>query len=263
MHGEVLASSTQSELYRNVPIMYTWDDHDFGPNDCDRTNPARRAAHKVYRETVPHYDLRGDDAPLYQAFTMGRARVIVVDTRSERDPRRQLRPSMLGEKQKRWLLDQLTDASKKHPLVFLVQGVPWIAQTGRTADGWAPYCDERREIAKHIDSLDLTPRLVMLSGDAHMLAIDDGRHSNYATDGCGDRRSRRGFPVFQAASFDRMGSIKGGPYAPGTPQPGRGHFGLVTVTDDGGDTIKVQLSGRDKANRELMGLDVKVQVVVE
>ena len=185
----------------------------------------------MYRETVPHYELAGgDETPLYQAFTMGRVRVIVVDTRSERDPRRQLRPSMLGEKQKKWLLGQLSDAAKKHPLVFLVQGVPWIAQTGKTADGWAPYCDERREIAKHIDSLDLTQRLIMLSGDAHMLAIDDGRHSNYATDGCGYSEIAKGFPVFQAASFDRMGSIKGGPYSPGDAaagprplRPGHGH----------------------------------------
>jgi alkaline phosphatase D len=140
--------------------------------------------------------------------------------------------------------------------------VPWIAQTGKTGDGWARYCDERREIAKHIDSLDLTPRLVMLSGDAHMLALDDGRHSNYATDGCTFSEIARGFPVFQAAAFDRRGTIKGGPYSPGFPVPGPGHFGLVTVTDEGGDTIRVQLSGRDLRNSELMGLDLKIPVVV-
>ena len=261
--GRVLSSSTQSQLYRNVPIDYIWDDHDWGPNDSDRTNPARRSAHRVYRETVPHYDLDGDEAPLYHTFTIGRARFIVLDTRSARDPRRAVRPSMLGAKQKQWLLEQLADASKDSALVFLVQSVPWIAATGKTADGWAPYCDERREIAKQIDSLDLTQRLVMLSGDAHMLALDDGRHSNYATDGCGFSPIAKGFPVFQAASFDRRGSIKGGPYAPGFPRPGRGHFGLVTVTDEGGDTIRVQLSGRDLRDQELMGLDIKVPVIVK
>jgi alkaline phosphatase D len=260
--GRVLSSSTQSHLYRSVPIDYVWDDHDWGPNDSDRTNPARRSAHRVYRETVPHYDLDGDESPLYHAFTIGRARFIVLDTRSARDPRRSVRPSMLGAKQKQWFLEQLADASKKYPLVFLVQSVPWIAETGKTADGWAPYCEERREIAKQIDSLDLTQRLVMLSGDAHMLALDDGRHSNFATDGCGFSRIAKGFPVFQAASFDRRGSIKGGPYAPGFPQPGRGHFGLVTVSDEGGDTIRVQLSGRDLRDQELMGLDLRIPVVV-
>jgi hypothetical protein len=95
-----------------------------------------------------------------------------------------------------------------------------------------------------------------------MLALDDGRHSNFATDGCGYSQIAKGFPVFQAASFDRRGSIKGGPYAPGIPVPGRGHFGLVTVTDDGGDTIRVQLSGRNFRDQELMGLDLKIPVVV-
>jgi alkaline phosphatase D len=261
-YGRVLASPTQSQLYRSVPIDYVWDDHDWGPNDSDRTNPARRSAHRVYRETVPHYDVDGDESPLYHAFTLGRARFIVLDTRSARDPRRSARPSMLGPKQKQWLFDQLADASKKFPLVFLAQSVPWIAATGRTAEGWAPYCDERREIAKQIDSLDLTQRLVMLSGDAHMLALDDGRHSNYATDGCEYSSIAKGFPVFHAASFDRRGSVKGGPYAPGFPRSGRGHFGLVTVTDTGGDAIRVQLSGRDRLDRELMGLDLKIPVVV-
>ncbi len=258
--GRVLSSPTQSQLYRSVPIDYTWDDHDWGPNDSDRTNPARRAAHRVYRETVPHYDLDGDESPLYHAFTIGRARFIVLDTRAARDPRGTVKATMLGLRQKQWLFDQLEEASKKHPLVFLVQGVPWIAATGKTGDGWASYCDERREIATRIEALGLTPRLVMLSGDAHMLAIDDGRHSNYATEGCGYSETAKGFPVFQAAAFDRMGSIKGGPYAPGFPRPGRGHFGLVTVTDTGTDVIRVQLSGRDRQDRELMGLDLKIPV---
>jgi alkaline phosphatase D len=261
-YGRVLSSRTQADLYRAVPIVYVWDDHDFGPNDTDRTNPARRAAHKVYRETVPHYPLQGDDAPIYQAFTIGRARVIVSDTRSARDPYRQPRASLLGAQQKAWLEEQLTDAAGKYPLVIWAQSVPWIAETGKTADGWAPYCLERREMAKLIDSLGLTDRMVMLSGDAHMLALDDGRHTNYATDGCAFSTTAKGFPVLQAAAFDRRGTVKGGPYAPGLPRPGRGHFGLVEVRDEGGDTIRVRLSGRDIGNRELMGIDVDVAVPV-
>ena len=39
-----------------------------------------------------------------------------------------------------------------------------------------------------------------MSGDAHMLAVDDGSH----TPG--------GFPVMHASPLDKKGSIKGGPY---------------------------------------------------
>jgi hypothetical protein len=44
----------------------------------------------------------------------------------------------------------------------------------------------------------------MISGDAHMVAIDDGTNSDYADGGGG------GFPVFHAGALDRSSSVKGG-----------------------------------------------------
>ena len=70
----------------------------------------------------------------------------------------------------------------------------------------------------------------MISGDAHMVAIDDGRNSGYATAG------RGGFPVFQAAALESPGSEKGGPYAignegggPGPGIAGRRQFGVFEI----------------------------------
>ena len=51
----VLASSTQADLYRHLPLAYIWDDHDYGPNDSDGTSPSRTAARLTYQEYVPHY----------------------------------------------------------------------------------------------------------------------------------------------------------------------------------------------------------------
>jgi hypothetical protein len=85
----------------------------------------------------------------------------------------------------------------------------------------------------------------MLSGDAHMLGIDDGTNSDYA-DGGG-----AGFPVMHAAALDRRGSIKGGPYSEGA-FPGGGQFGLMTVTDEGGPTISIALSGRNWQDAEIV-----------
>jgi hypothetical protein len=89
----------------------------------------------------------------------------------------------------------------------------------------------------------------MLSGDAHMVAIDDGTHSNYAT---GPGRGRRGFVVMHAAPLDRRTSEKGGPYSLGISRQ-RGQFGLVDVTDDGQE-LSVELSGRDRAGAPVKGM---------
>jgi hypothetical protein len=78
--------------------------------------------------------------------------------------------------------------------------------------------------------------LLMVAGDAHMVAIDDGTNNRYATSG------RRGFPVLHAAALDRRGGVKGGPYSEGA-FPGSGQFGTITVRDDGGSTVSVELAG--------------------
>ena len=78
----------------------------------------------------------------------------------------------------------------------------------------------------------------MLSGDAHMIAIDDGTNSNYSDSETG------GFPVFHAGALTRSGSYKGGPYSHGA-FPGSGQYGIMTVEDNGGSEIKVQWSGRN------------------
>jgi len=247
----VMGSLTQGRLYRSLPIAYMWDDHDFGPNGSDASSASRPAALAVYREFVPHYPLRdAEDSGIHQAFTMGRVRVIMTDQRSQRSS--SWRPpadrTMLGAAQLQWLKDELT-AAVGAPLVVWVNTVPWIASQGPGSDNWGSYAPEREAIANHIQRLGLTRRLVMLSGDAHMLAIDDGRHSNYATDAS---PGSNGFVVMHAAPLDRRTSMKGGPYSHGTSRQ-KGQFGLLDVADDGRN-LKVELSGRDRTGAPIRGM---------
>jgi hypothetical protein len=237
----VFSSGPQSALYRPVPIAYVWDDHDYGPNDSDRTSPSRAAAQAAYRAAVPHYPL-ASGGPIHQAFTVGRVRVILTDVRSERSPardRNDAAKTLLGEAQRLWLLEQFANATS-FPLVVWVNPVPWITHEGSRADGWQPYARERALIANAIARLGLTRRLVMLSGDAHMAAIDDGTHSNYAT----EAPAGPGFPILHAAPLDRRTSLKGGPYSHGVSLQ-RGQFGLVDVRDDG-TSLRVSLSARNR-----------------
>jgi hypothetical protein len=156
--------------------------------------------------------------------------------------------SMLGTRQLQWLKEQLSAAAGA-PLVVWVNTVPWIAKAGSFSDTWGSYDAEREDIANHIHRLGLTRRVVMLSGDAHMVAIDDGTHSNYAT---GTGNTGPGFPVMHAAPLDRSTSEKGGPYSHGTSRQ-RGQFGLLEVADDR-RMLKVELSGHDKAGGLIPGM---------
>ena len=154
------------------------------------------------------------DAAIYQAFTVGRVRIIITDDRSEQDA-----TTLLGERATQWLLDELTDSSTTHALVVWASSVPWIGASPDAGggDGWSAYPHERQRVADAIAAAGVH-NLIMVSGDAHMVAIDDGTNSDYATGG------GAGFPVFHAAALDRPGGVKGGPYSEGV-FPGGGQFG--------------------------------------
>ena len=98
-------------------------------------------------------------------------------------------------------------------------------------DNWGWYPEERKNIANFIKKNDIP--VCIVSGDAHMAAIDDGTNSDYATNGGAP------IPIFHAGPLDRKPSIKGGPYSHGASGV-RGQFGIMEVIDDGGDNICIE-----------------------
>jgi alkaline phosphatase D len=264
----VLASERQSALYRSAPIVYVWDDHDYGPNDSDRTHPGKPSALAAYDEYVPHYPLEAGDGALprdlHQAFTVGRIRFLVTDSRSERMPDEVPdgpEKTMLGVEQREWLLAEIESAKALYPLVVWVNPVPWITEPG-SGHGWGRYDWERRYVADRIHRAGMTERMLMLSGDGHMVAIDDGTNSNYAT---GHAPGEKGFPVVHAAPFDRYPRPKGGPYSHGIAARRLAfglvqiqQFGLAQIRDDG-EILEVDLSGRNARGELLEGMSLQLR----
>lgn len=240
---QLLTAPGQAALYRSTSIAYVWDDHDYAANDGDASSPSRPAAGSVYRAWAPHHPLVSDDdtGSIGQSFVAGRVRVVMTDTRSQRTPPGAATGDaqhMLGPEQEAWFSEQLTEARDAGQVVVWAGSTPWIgtADAGGS-DTWAGWPDARQRTADLIATAGMADRLVVVAGDAHMVALDDGTHTDYATDQVG------GFPLLQAAALDRPGSTKGGPYSAGT-YPGGGQYGEIEVDDDGGDTLAITLRGR-------------------
>ncbi len=230
-----LTAPAQEALYAAAPFAYTWGDHDFGGNDADSTATGKPAAMAVFRQYVPHYPLRpGPEAPIFQAFTIGDVRFVLTDNRSQRDPVDTQPRGMLGDRQLGWLREELRTADD-HGLVVWANADPWVGRPDPTSDTWQGFAAERAEIAEMIADLEVD-NLFMVSGDAHMLAWDDGTHTDYSESGTA------AFPLLHAAALDRKASIKGGPYS-GPVIAGGGQFGLVEVRDDGA-SVTVTAEGR-------------------
>ena len=240
-----LGTAAQNAAYRARAWNYVWDDHDYGPNDSDRTSASRPAAQRAYRERVPHYTLPAADppeAPIYHAFTWGRVRFVVTDLRSERDPNSQTddeNKTLLGDDQKAWFKQELLDAKAAGLAIVWVCTIPW---PGTLTDNWGSFSTEREELGDFFQTHDLLDRMAILSADWHALALDDGSSSNFAETPVGN-----GPPIFHAASLDRWAS--GDP--PFTPSegfrepnwPDEGQYALLHVTDTGGATLQIKYEG--------------------
>ncbi|MGH3097908.1 MAG: alkaline phosphatase D family protein [Streptosporangiales bacterium] len=226
-YDDVLLQPRQHQLYREVPLVYNFDDHDFGPNNSDRTAPGRDMAAQVYRERVPSYPLAQSTGGVFHSFQVGRVLHVVSDDRYDRDPDTDpasASKTMLGAAQKAWL-DNLLASSDAEALVWHM-GSLWM---GDSTDSWAMYADERDELVDMFRSRGWADRMCIVSGDMHALAIDSGAGNHWGH-----------FPVFQFASIDSgYGGMSTAVYDLGG-SGGRGRYGLVTVADDG---TSISISG--------------------
>ena len=95
----------------NIPIVGTWDDHDFGENDGDKTYEHRRESQALFLDffNVPKHDERRRREGVYSFYDLKsnsgktRIRVILLDNRYHKDPyQKAVDGDMLGEVQWRF-----------------------------------------------------------------------------------------------------------------------------------------------------------------
>ena len=239
-YDSVLNHPIEGALYRNVALAYMWDDHDFTGNDSNGTAVGVAAARTAYRDTVPHYPINVSGGTIAQSFTVGRVRVIMTDLHSASVPATNAESATktrMGAAQKAWFKQELLSARDAgFPLILWVCTAPWIGTAQIGVDTWAGYATERTELATFFKENRIS-NLVVLSGDMHALAFDDGSNSDYAVGG--------GAPlvVLHAAPLTRLPEPKGGPYSAG-PLLGMAQYGLLEVTDTGGATIQCRFTGK-------------------
>jgi len=232
MWDDIYAQPLQHQLYREVPWVYVWDDHDYGPNDSDSTAVGRANARTVYRERVPSYTLPAGTGnnPIYHSFQIGRVLFIASDSRSDRVPG----STMLGAAQLAWA-DTLLGSSTAAALVWLMPN-PWLGTSG---DAWGGFEAERASIVAMLDGHGWLDRMVMVSADKHVLAVDSGRAGSGGA-------AYGGFPNMVCASLDASPGSSTTQYDGGM-WPGRGQYGTVAVHDTG-DAVTLSLTAWRGAN---------------
>jgi alkaline phosphatase D len=231
----------QALLETGIPVLGTWDDHDYGVNDGDATYPMRKESQQVF---LDFYGVE-DDSPrrqregVYHAEIFGsegrRVQVILLDTRYHRSalttypdtdegrwggyrPDGSREASLLGEEQWQWLEAQLKQPAELRLLVSSIQ----VLSGEHRWEKWSNFPRERQRLLRLIESTK-AGGLIVLSGDRHHAElsrkINDTPYPIFDLTASGINKSNRPKRLRQPEENRyRMGDLYRGH-----------HFGLVEV----------------------------------
>jgi alkaline phosphatase D len=188
-YARAAAIEGYADVRETVPVLATWDDHDYGQNDGGADFAHKDAAKRLFLDfwQVHADDPRRTREGIYHARTFGpegmRVQVILLDTRSFRSPLRSTpepavpgkgpylpdadpAKTMLGAAQWAWLRTQLMQPAELRLIVSSVQ----VLAEGHGWEGWGNLPLERTKL------LDLVAEtgaggVILLSGDRHVGAL--------------------------------------------------------------------------------------------
>ncbi|MBT5836779.1 MAG: alkaline phosphatase family protein [Hellea sp.] len=181
-----LAQSRQFKKFRDqVPVIPTWDDHDYGLNDGGASYKFKEKSKNLFLKAwdIPPGDVRYQRQGIYASKTLGqkgqRIQIIMLDTRSFRTeltptdqynapgkeryiPSTSEKGTLLGLEQWSWLKEQLEKPADLRILVSTIQ----VIADGHGWEAWRTMPYERNKLYKLIKDTNVE-NLIILSGDRH------------------------------------------------------------------------------------------------
>jgi len=149
------------QLTVSTPTYGIYDDHDFGPNDCDGTHEYADEALEAFKEYWPNpsYGLPGNKG-IYCSFVVGDVEFFLLDGRYQA---RKSQKTMLGKVQFDWLCKGLRKSKSRYKV--LVSGTQFGGVKG---DSWGGehYLGEREKLFTFIFEKRISG-VIGISGDAH------------------------------------------------------------------------------------------------
>ena len=224
-----------------------WDDHDYGPNDSDRSYVLKGASYDTFSRYWPAGSRGLPDVPgMFTQFQWADVEFFVLDDRWHRAPndapaREQ---TILGPEQRQWLLDALT--ASRAPFKVIAVGGQFLNPVAvyETFANIAPA--ERQTILNEIAARQIEG-VVFLSGDRHhteLLRLDrPGAYPIYEFTSS-PLTAGGSTAALQPDSPERDNPLR----VPGTLVAGPRNFGTMTVSGPRTDrTMTLRTYGADGA----------------
>lgn len=158
-----------------------WDDHDFGPNNSDRSYLYKDLTRQAFMDFWANPTYGREEQGIYTEFRWSDCNFLLLDNRFFRTPNGMPGEdiSILGADQKQWLKDRLLSA--KGSFVFVAIGGQFL-NPSTVYENHSNYAKEREEIIQFIHDNDIK-NVVFLSGDRHRTELsklsDEGQPTIY------------------------------------------------------------------------------------
>jgi len=244
------------ELQRLLGVTHhyaIWDDHDYGPNDSDRSFRDKHLAKQVFSLFWGNAAYGVPASPgITSRFAWGDAEFFLLDNRWNRTPnaRRTGERRILGAAQIDWLLDALL--SSYATFKFVVMGGQ-VLTTHRTAETYATFPEEREELIRRIGE-ERVRGVFILTGDRHFTELSRlDRPSDY--------------PLYDLTVSPLTVSPSNGERAPNTLRvPGTyvgvRNFGLIEL-DGPRDDRRLTITVRDSAGEPRWSRTIAARELLE
>jgi len=148
-----------------------WDDHDYGPNDSDRSFLHKHTARQVFTLfwCNPTVGIDGTQG-ITTAFSWGDVDFFLLDNRFWRTPNRLSsgQRTLLGPEQFQWLREALLSSRASFKIIAIGGQVLNPLPVFETYARCAP--EEREELLQFLDSTRI-PGVIFLSGDRHFTEL--------------------------------------------------------------------------------------------
>ncbi|MEM6723677.1 MAG: alkaline phosphatase D family protein [Bacteroidota bacterium] len=177
-YDQQLDNPDYQTLYRQVPIIGTWDDHDYGVNDGGKEFPQREASAELMMNflNVPADAPQRQRPGTYSRYTLGTdsqlVKIILLDARYFRDELVQkgrgyganATGDILGEAQWTWLAEELANSTAQVNIIG--SGIQMIPEQHRF-EKWANFPTARKRLLELIVSSKIA-NPILISGDRHI-----------------------------------------------------------------------------------------------
>ncbi len=144
-----------------------WDDHDYGPNDSDRSFWNKNATYEAFQLFWgnPSYGV-GDTKGAFTNFKWADCDFFLLDNRYHRSPNTQKsgQCTLLGKEQLQWLKDALV--SSKGTFKFVVMGGQFLNEA-KVYETYSNTCAAERDTILNILKREKIPGIIFISGDRH------------------------------------------------------------------------------------------------